>query len=398
MQFNYKVLDKEGKEVSGSVEAPNRTGAITTLQSSGYTVLELEEKKETSLNISIISRVKKQDIVIFSRQIATMFEAEISALRSFNLVAEAMQNKYFKDILIDIAKSVEQGQSVEKAFLKHQHVFGEFFVAVIAVGEQSGTLSRSFTYLAEHMERSAELTSKLRKALSYPIFVVVTFIAVMILVMVTVIPQISTILTGSGAELPIITRGVIALSEFLQANLVVIVLGVIVTVASLIFYARTEDGKETFDSLFLSMPLIGPLLHEFYLVRLTSNLGIMLASGVPVVSSLQVLSRVMVNTVYRDMVQNIASRVQQGSTLSTALKSQGQISGNVVSIIRIGEEAGELKKMIDVISNFYRQKLQDTTDTMIDLIQPTIIVLLGLGVGALIGSVIIPIYSISGSL
>lgn len=399
MQFTYKIVNKEGKEVTGSIEAPNRTGAITTLQSKGNTVLSLEEKRTKSLNVNIFQRVKRQDIVIFSRQIATMFEAEISALRSFNLVAEATQSRYFQEILGDIAKRIEQGLSIEKAFMKHQKIFGEFFVSIISIGEQSGTMSRSFSYLAEHMERSAELASKLRKALSYPIFVILTFIGVMVLVMVTVIPQMTGILTGSGTELPAITKIVIAMSEFLKTNLILIVVSIIVIVVSTIFYARTEDGKKTFDSLFLEMPLIGKLLHEFYLVRFASNMSVMLASGVPVVTSLQILSRVMVNTVYKEIVLEISRQVQQGATLSSALKTHGDhISPNVISIIKIGEEAGELKKMVDVISNFYRQRLQDTIDMMIDLIQPAVIVLLGLGVGTLIGAVILPIYSISGSI
>lgn len=398
MQFTYKVLNKEGKEMKGRVEATNRSNAISLLQGNGYTVLELEEYSGGSMNFNLFLRVKSQDIIIFSRQIATLFEAEISALRAFNLAAENMPNKYFQGVLLDIARSIEGGLTIEKAFLKHKDIFGEFFIAVISVGERSGTLPHSFTYIAEHLERSAEITSKLRKALTYPVFVVVTFVIVMVLVMVTVIPQISTILTSSDAELPTITNFVIGVSDFMQEHLFTMVVIFLLAVASVIFYARTEDGKETVDSVMLTLPLLGPLLQEFYLVRFASNLGVMLASGVPIVSSLQILSRVMINSVYRDMVQDVASRVRQGATLSTALKGQEHISKNVVSIIKIGEEAGELKKMVMVISNFYQRKLQDTIDVMIDLIQPTVIVLLGLGVGLLIGSVIVPIYSISSAI
>ncbi|MDE0243283.1 MAG: type II secretion system F family protein [Candidatus Kaiserbacteria bacterium] len=398
MQFTYKVLNKEGKEVKGRVEATSRSNAISLLQENGYTVLEIKEDLGKSFNFNLFLRVKTQDIIVFSRQIATLFEAEISALRAFNLAAENMPNKYFQGILLDIARSVESGVTVEKAFWKHKDVFGEFFIAVVSVGERSGTLPHSFTYIADHLERTSEITSKLRKALTYPIFVVVTFIAVMVLVMVTVIPQISTILTSSGAELPTVTNVVIGISNFMQDNLFTMAIVILFSIASLIFYARTEDGKETIDSVVLTFPLIGPLLQEFYLVRFSGNLGVMLASGVPIVSSLQILSRVMINKVYRDMVQDIASRVRQGATLSTALKGHEYVSRNVVSIIKIGEEAGELKKMVMVINNFYQRKLQDTIDVMIDLIQPTVIVLLGLGVGLLIGSVIIPIYSISSAL
>lgn len=397
MFFSYTVVDKEGKETKGRVEAENRTNAITILMNRGYSVLSLEEESDNSINIGLFLRVRTRDMVIFSRQIATLFEAEISALRAFNLVAENVQNTYFRGILRDIAKSIEQGLSIEKAFLKHQEIFGEFVVSIIAVGEKSGTLTRSFAYIADHTERTAALTARIRKALTYPIFVIVMFFAVMVLMLVTVIPRIASILIESGAELPLITRAVIGASEFLQTNLILIILGVLLAVIGIGLYARTEEGRETLDSIVISLPLLGKLFREFYLVRFSRNLGVMLASEVSIVSSLQILSRVMVNRVYVDMVRGISSRVQQGMTLSAALENQSLVSENVTQIIRVGEETGELQKMLGVISDFYEQQLRDTVDTMVDLIQPAIIVFLGAGVGLLIGSVIIPIYSISSA-
>ena len=179
MIFLYTVVDKEGKELSGQLEATSRTNAISLLLDRGYTVLSLEHESKSILEINVFEKVRKKDLVIFSRQIATLFEAEISALRAFSLVSENMQNKYFQSILIDIAESIEQGLSVEKALLKHQNIFGEFFVSIVAIGEQSGTLPRSFSYLADHLERSADTTAKMRKALTYPAFVIVYVFPVM---------------------------------------------------------------------------------------------------------------------------------------------------------------------------------------------------------------------------
>ena len=398
MFFSYKAADKEGKEVSGRVEAANRTNAITVLMNRGYSVLSLDEEADNSLNLQLFLRVRTRDMVIFSRQIATLFEAEVSALRAFNLVAENVQNKYFQGILRDIAKGIEQGLSIEKAFLKHKEVFGEFIISVIAVGEQSGTLTRSFSYIADHVERTAEMNSRIRRALTYPVFVIVMFFAVMILMLVTVIPRIASILLSSGADLPFITEVVIGASEFMQGNFIFIILGLALAGIAVGMYLRTENGRASLDSAVISAPLFGKLAQEFYLVRFSSNLAVMLAGGVSIVSALQVLSRVMVNRVYSDMVRQLGTRVQQGATLSTAMENHPLISANVSQIIRVGEETGELQKMLNVISNFYEKQLQDTVDTLIDLIQPTVIVLLGLGVGLLIGSVIIPIYSISSQI
>ena len=397
MLFNYKVVDKDGKEIEGRLDAANRTNAITLLLDRGYTVLSLEHETSNVMNLSVFERVRKKDLVIFSRQIATLFEGEISALRAFNLVSENTRNKYFQEVLVDVSKSIEQGLSVEKALLKHQDVFGEFFVSIVAIGEQSGTLQRSFSYLADHLERSADTTARMRKALTYPIFVVVMFFGVMGLIMVTVIPQISSILTQSGAELPLITKVVVGFSQFLQHNIALILLVIVGVTGGIFFYARTEDGKRFFDEFFITLPLLGNLFREYFLVRFSRNLSVMLASGVPIVSALQILSRGMVNTVYQEIVRQTGVRVQQGVKLSDALAQQGYVGKNVSQIVRVGEEAGELQRILETIADLYEKQMRNTIDVLLDLIQPTVIVLLGLGVGLLIGSVIIPIYSISSS-
>ena len=398
MLFTYKALDAEQNEVEGKVEAVSRTNAITVLLNKNYTILKLTTESENILQFSLFLRIRSRDLVLFSRQIATLFESGVSALRAFNLVAENVQNKYFQGILQNIAKNIEQGFSVEKAFLQHQDVFGEFFVSVVAVGEQSGTLQRSFSYLADYTEQQAEIVSRIRRALTYPIFVIVMFFGVMLLMLVTVIPQISSILLQSNAELPVITKIVIALSDFFRDNLTLVLVGISGAVVATVIWSRTEAGRTFFDEFFVSTPVIRNLFRNFYLVRFTNNLSVMLASNLPIVTALQVLSRVMGNKVYSEAVEEISTLVRQGKTLSAALETQSLFSKNVVRMIRVGEETGKLAKMLEVLTKFYQRQLRDTVDTLLDLIQPAVIILLGLGVGVLIGSVIIPIYSISSAI
>ena len=398
MLFTYKALDAEQNEVEGKVEAVSRTNAITVLLNKNYTILKLTTESENILQFSLFLRIRSRDLVLFSRQIATLFESGVSALRAFNLVAENVQNKYFQGILQNIAKNIEQGFSVEKAFLQHQDVFGEFFVSVVAVGEQSGTLQRSFSYLADYTEQQAEIVSRIRRALTYPIFVIVMFFGVMLLMLVTVIPQISSILLQSNAELPVITQIVIALSDFFRDNLTLVLVGISGAVTAIVIWSRTEGGRTFFDEFFVSTPIIKNLFRNFYLVRFTNNLSVMLASNLPIVNALQVLGRVMGNRVYSEAVEEISALVRQGKTLSAALESQSLFSKNVVRMIRVGEETGKLAKMLEVLTKFYQRQLRDTVDTLLDLIQPAVIILLGLGVGVLIGSVIIPIYSISSAI
>ena len=277
-------------------------------------------------------------------------------------------------------------------------MFGEFFIAVIGVGERSGTLPRSFLYLADYTERNADIVARLRKALTYPIFIIFTFVVVMILMLTTVIPQISGILVQSGAELPALTKAVIGLSDFFKNNIVFILTGAAGFCIAFIYWVRTEEGRRTLDSFLVTVPVLGKLFRSFYLVRFTNNFSVMLSSGVPIVVALQTIGRVMGNKVYANLISEVENKVRQGTTLSAALENQTLISRNVTQIIRIGEETGKLSQMLKVISDFYEKQLQNTIDSLLDLIQPIVIVLLGASVGLLIGSVMVPIYSISSGI
>ena len=395
MLFEYKAVDQNGKETVGTIDAFNRVNAISTLQSQGQTILRLKPKSGSIFEIKLFQRVKTKDMVLFSRQIATLFEANVSALRAFNIVSAHINNKYFKEILEDIAQLIEQGSSLENAFRKHKNVFGEFFINIVAVGEQSGTLPRSFTYLAEYVDKAHQLQTKVRRALSYPIFVVIVFVAVIVLMMVTVIPQISGILLQSGQDLPLITKFVIASSDFLRNNIYIILVGVAGIIAGMVLYGRTEEGKRTYDSFVITIPFIGRLLKEFYLVRFAENLSVMLASSAPIVSALETISAVIGNEVYKENMKGVATKVRQGANLSSAIGSTNLFDKSVEQIVLVGEETGQLANMLKALGNFYQQKLEDTIATFIDLIQPTVIVILGVVVGLIISSVILPIYSLS---
>ncbi len=401
MLFDYKILSKTEGEQSGQIEAHSKANAVALLQGKGYVILTLSEKREAGFfgsEIRIFQRVKTSDLVIFSRQVATLFEAEVSALRTFNLVAENMPNQYFKEILRDIAKQIERGSSIEDSFKKYTKIFGNFFVSIVAVGEQSGTLSRSFSYLADYTERYNELISRVRRAMTYPIFVITVFFAIMLFMFATVIPQIASILEQSGKDLPVITEIILSISRFVNANALLIILVIVAGIILSMWYYRTTPGRKMFHTVSVEIPLIGKLVREFYLVRFADNLSVMLASGVPIIVALDTVTKVINNVVYKEALENISQLVRQGAPLSTAIRTERLLSEDLTHIIRVGEESGELSKILSVVANFYDQQLQTTIATVIELVQPTVIVFLGLAVGVLIGAVILPIYNLSGAL
>ena len=256
-------------------------------------------------------------------------------------------------------------------------------------------MSRSFLYLADYKERSYEITTKAKRALTYPIFVSVTFFVVMFVMFVTVIPQLSAIFTDSGAEIPKITAVILSISNFLVGNVYLVITLFFGTVGFFVWYLRTEDGKYALDNLLLTMPLISNLFKKLYAARFTDNLSIMLSSGVTMLKAFESISGVIGNRVFSDALYEVAEKIKAGQSLSNALSAEPLIGKDISALVKTGEEAGKLADIMATISKFYQQQFSNAVNTMIDLIQPAIIVIFAGSVGVLLASVLLPIYSIT---
>ena len=393
--YIYEGLDKDGKEISGEMKVVSKNSLINLLQRKGIVVSSVKEKETKKFNIVLFRRIKSKEMVIFLRQLATLFEADIPVLRIFVLVANQTKNEYFKEILIDISDQIKNGVSLSLAFSKYRDIFGDFFISIVEVGEVSGTMSRSFLYLADYKERSYEITTKAKRALTYPIFVSVTFFVVMFVMFVTVIPQLSAIFADSGAEIPKITAVILSISNFLVGNVYLVITLFFGTVGFFVWYLRTEDGKYALDNLLLTMPLISNLFKKLYAARFTDNLSIMLSSGVTMLKAFESISGVIGNRVFSDALYEVAEKIKAGQSLSNALSAEPLIGKDISALVKTGEEAGKLADIMATISKFYQQQFSNAVNTMIDLIQPAIIVIFAGSVGVLLASVLLPIYSIT---
>ncbi len=400
MLFKYKVVDNTGVERKGEIEAINIDIAISSLQRRGYVVSSInpEEKKGIlSGDINIFERVSSKDIVILSRQLSTLFEAQISALRIFRLLAVESPKKKLSQILQKIADDLQGGNSISNALEKHPKAFSTFYVSMVRSGEESGKLDQIFLYLADYLERSYAVTSRTRNALIYPAFVIVTFIIVLILMFTLVVPNISAILTESGQSLPIYTRIVVLISDIL-VNYGVIILFVFVILGYLIGrYVRTTDGRYAFDKLKISAPIIGGLFKKLYLARIADNLNTMLISAIPIVKSLEVTADVVQNAVYENILHETLDAVKSGNTLSDAFAKHKEIPAIMTQMVKVGEETGEMGDILKNLSKFYEREVVSAVDTLVSLIEPAMIVFLGAGVAILLASVLIPIYNISAT-
>ena len=400
MLYNYKAITQTGDKSEGAVDAVNMDVAIAMLQKKGLIISEIKPpEEETSLfsGFSFFNRVSNKDIVILSRQMATLFQAQVSALRIFRLLGEQSENRTLKIYLNDIADDIQGGNPISKALGRHPDAFSDFYVNMVKAGEESGKLDETFGFLADYLDRTYQVSSKAKNALIYPAFVVLTFIGVMVLMLTIIIPKISLMLKDSGQSIPIYTQIVLGLSY------VVIHYGIFIAIALVIglFFAwkynKTSEGAMYFDKLKLKIPYLGNLYKKLYLSRIADNLHTMILSGIPILRALETTSAVVGSPVYKEILDTTLLEVRSGSSLSLAFSAFPEIPGILVQMVKVGEESGELGNILSTLSKFYQRETTQAVDTMVSLIEPVMIVALGVGVGVLLAAVLMPIYNIAGA-
>lgn len=402
MLFSYKAIDQNNVKREGTVEASNIDSAIATVQKRGYTVISIDpvEEKTQLLNLEIkwFQRISNKEVVILSRQLATLFDAQVSALRIFRLLGAEAENPQMRVVLNDIGDDLQAGSSISRALAAHPDVFSAFYINMVKSGEEAGSLERSFNYLADYLDRTYQVVTKARNALIYPAFVVGVFILVMGLMLTMVIPRISQILLDSGQELPIYTKIVIGISSFVTDFVGIIVL--LLSIGGVFFwrFVKTPVGRRAYDEFKISIPYIGDLYRKLYLTRICDNLATMLQSGISMVQALEVTAEVVDNAVYKEILENTLLEVKGGRSFADAISEYPEIPGVLSQMAKVGEETGNLSAIMKTLAAFYIREVNNAVDTLIGLIEPAMIVLLGLGVGVLLASVLLPIYNMTASI
>ncbi len=402
MLFKYKAINQSGAETEGSVEAINIDIAINSLQRRGFVISSIKPSDEAGgmfgKEITLFEHIKVKDVVILSRQIATLFGAQVSALRVFKLLSAEAENVALRKKLVEVSEDIQGGATISSALSKHPKVFSSFYVNMVKAGEESGKLDETFLFLADYLDRNYEVTSKVKNALIYPAFVIFTFIAVMSLMLTVVIPKIGGILESSGQEVPIYTKAVLALSGFLVDYGIFLLVLLVVGIFFFVRFIQTPAGKDASARIRITVPYIGDLYRKLYLSRIADNMNTMLSSGIPMLKALELTANVVDNKIYEEILRDTLESVKSGGALSDAMSQYPEIPGILVQMIRVGEETGELGNILKTLATFYQREVVNAVDTLINLIEPVMIVALGLGVGFLLAAVLIPIYNISSGL
>jgi|SRR3989344_759575 len=398
MKLSYQAKNSAGKHVEGVLDAPSEDQAVQLLHDKGLFVISIEETSQSIFQsdvFSFLSKPSKKDIVIFTRQLATLIDADVPILEGLDILSRQTDKKAFAKIITVVRSAVEGGATLSVALREHEKIFGSFYISLIRVGEVSGTMQETLLYLADYLERIASLNSKIKSALFYPTFVLAAMLLVTIIMMTTVVPQLLSILADSGVtELPLTTRILIAVSGFMTSYIVFILLAIFAVVVIVVYYIRTPNGKKSFDLFKISIPRFGRIVKNLYIARMAETLATLIKAGVPILESLDVCAEVIGNEVYRDILLEAKDDIKGGGSLSETLQRHNTVPKLVSAMVMTGEKTGRTEYMLTTLQKFYKTEAETDVQNLSQLIEPVLILLLGVGIGILVAAILMPIYSL----
>lgn len=398
-KFRYTGRNDLGEIQSGVVEAGNRDLAIKILQDNKIYVLSLESlEKKGFLDglLQLFQRVKTKDLMIFTRQLSVLLSAKVQLVDSLKALYNQVTDPLLKDAIFDVFTDVEGGMYFSQALAKHPKVFSDFFVNMVRSAELSGRLEETLNYLADYLEKDNNLKTKLRNAMIYPAFIIVVFLAVMILVVTVVIPQLKGIFTESGSQLPFITRALMGVGDFLLNWGVAIIVFLIIAIFLFVRYIRTPEGKAFWQQLLLSLPIIGPIQKKVAISRFASSCSALLKGGLPIASSLEISGKIVSNIVYEEILTKTADAIRSGGTISDFLAQYpNYFSPMVIQMIAVGEVSGQVDELMQKVADFYSDEVDQTAANLAEIIQPVLIVILGVFIGVFVAAVLMPIYNLA---
>lgn len=399
MKFAYQIRTKEGEIQTGVIESSSQEAALSFLQRAGRYVVSLEEIKEKPFyakKIKIFERIPSQELVLFSRQLAIMFKSKVPLPEALHSLADQTKNTAFKEKILELSEKVEAGTSFSKALSAYPKLFSVFYVSMVKSGEASGNLSHSLNYLAEHLEKEHHLRSKIKGAMIYPIFVIMVMITAFLAIILFVLPELTKLLEAGGGEIPALTMMVMDLADFLKKWGWLLILGLIGLITFIYRSYKTPNGKEIFDRIALAFPIFGELTKKIHLIRFGENLSTLIAGGIPISGALEISGDVVDNTVYKKAILDVQEAVKRGEPLNVTLrKSPGLFSPLFTQMVSVGEKTGTVDSCLMNIVEFYQKEVERNIDTLLSLIEPILIIFLGVMVGGLVASVLIPIYQMA---
>jgi len=396
--YGYKVRDREGKLLGGSLEAESEEAVIGRLRQLGYTPLSIEAEKgaglKTELRLPGTGRVKLKDLAIFSRQFATMINSGLSLLRALTILGEQTANRRLGEVVGQVRAEVETGSSLSAAMAKHPKIFNRLYVSMVRAGEIGGFLDEVLVKVAETFEKEVALRGKIRSAMTYPVVVFVMVILIVSAMLIFIVPTFKNLYSSLGGELPLPTRMLVGVSDGLRRYFLLVLL----VMAGLAFaYKRwraTPAGRYRLDQFKLKVKVFGPLFHKSALSRFARTLATLIRSGVPILQALEIVAETVNNGVISRAIRDVQDSVREGESLATPLAKHPTFPAMVVQMMAVGEETGALDTMLTKVADFYDQEVEAAVASLTSLIEPILIAVMGAAVGGMVVALYLPLFRI----
>ena len=396
-QYIYRANDSSGQIIQGLVEAEDQEDAAKLIMDSGYSVLSMSEKKQgITIDLTKFQKVKVKDIVIFSRQLSIMITANVPILKAMRIIVEQTRNPRLRNILVDIGDSIDGGSKLSDAVEKHVSIFGFFYVNMIRSGELSGKFDEILTYLADQQEKDYDLRSKIKGALAYPIFILSAITIMGIGMMMFVVPKLTQVFKESNIKLPLTTRMLISASDFMKEQWYVVIGVIVLAVVGFPLLIKTNRGRIIWDNLLLRLPKFGEaMVQKIYIVRFTQSMATLLVGGVTMPKALQITSDIIGNRAYKKVIDETLKEVVDGNPMADTLIKYPIVPNMLAQMISIGEETGRVDTVLEKMTAFYSKELDNTIASIMTLIEPIIMLIMGGAVAFLVLSIMLPMFKLS---
>lgn len=398
MIYRYEALDDQGTKKTGLVEADDSRDAASLLKENNLTLVNLEVANiKKSINLPFINRISMKDVVIFARQFSIMIGAGVAMVQALRILVNQTENQKFKKVIGEIGDEVEGGAPLSDCLAKRPKIFSNFFVSVVKSGERSGKLDEVLNYLADEIGKDYDMIAKIRGSMIYPAVVMVGMVVIGIVMMVFVLPKLMDVMTETGTALPVATRILIAISNFMTGYwwlLIILFVGLLFAI-KIALSSRT--GRWIFDAMTLRLPVFGKLFQKILLVRFCRSMNTLLLGGVSIENSLSIAGDVVSNMTYKSLVNQTIKEVEDGNSISIVFLDSPLIPKMVSHMMQVGEETGKLDVVFNKVSEFYNREIDNMLANMMSLLEPMVMILIGVGVGVMVAAVIMPMYSMVGS-
>lgn len=398
MKFRYSARTKSGEMQVGFVEGITKEAALDNLHGHDLYVLSIEPLAQDSWYAPLTTffrRVRRTDLMVFTRQFSTMLEAAIPLGDALKALYRQTRNEALRDAIFEISGDIDSGLSLSQALERHGQIFSEFYTNLVKSAEVTGRVQETVQFLADYLEKENALASKIRNALIYPVFVIVLFVIAAGVLMGVVFPQIEPIFLDAGVELPLITRIFLGVGHFIANWWLALIVIFGVFAAFLVEYIRSDEGRVVSDEIILSLPVLGSMLQQAYVARFGEAMSVLIKGGIPIAQAIETAGHTVGSMAYRDALHEVAEQIRRGELLSRALETQERYFPPLAAqMVAVGENTGRLDDMLSRVAQFYTREVDSLVSNLVELIQPALMVVIGGLVGLLFASILLPIYTL----